>query len=292
MDEILVKYRTWHTGVAPKPIRLQVPGWAGCDKTHGEGSKPQPWHCPPFVEGSTYGHELIYPFKNGCVVRRREGRVVFDGDFSSEEWNIDENNAPLSGSSPRKRDAPMIAFAPGHYGMSSCLDMEPPEGYVMRTEPHPRFYTDDTGTFPCMLAGHIQRWWSRIFFVVFKSPREGEEHVFTPGEPYGQVIFVPQRNTVRFEKFSYEEERMRESAERKISNYGPMIATHSWKDNTGWSFDNKYKVLSTAYAKGGYEELDSTIDKRIAQAPKQEIKTKLPRRLFTNEKLQDKKEQE
>lgn len=284
MRDIVVKYRTWHTHLPPSPIRLQIPGWAGKDRRHGNGSEPQPWHCPPFVEGSTYGHELVYPYKSECVVKRVNGQLIFEGDFSDEDWILGENGETISGDQPKKTSAPMMSFAPGHYGMSSGLDMEPPEGYVIRTEPHPRFYTDDTGTVPCMLAGHIQRWWSRIFFVVFKAPREGEIHVFRPGEPYGQVLFVPQKNPVTLEPFAPEECRIRETREKRISEHAKKIANHSWNDNKMLAFDDKYKVLSSAYAKGGYDNMDETITEKISRPPPP-IKTKIPKRLFRSSKV-------
>lgn len=279
MDDIVVKYRTWHTNQPPRPIKLQIPGWAGKDRSHGNGSEPQPWHCPPFVDGSTYGHELIYPYKSECLVKRMNGQIVFEGDFSGEDWTVGENGDLLSGDQPKKITPPMMSFAPTHYGMSSGLDLEPPEGYVIRTEPHPRFYTDDTGTVPCMLAGHIQRWWSRIFFVVFKAPHEGETHVFRPGDPYGQLIFVPQKNAVIFEQFTEEECKMREMREKRLSDHPRKIASHSWNDHKMLTFDDKYKVLSSAYAKGGYEKMDNVVLERInRESPA--IKTKIPKRLF------------
>ena len=279
MEDILVRYRTWHTAQVPRPIKLQIPGWSGKDRTHGDGSIPQPWHCPPFVDGSTYGHELVYPYKSECVVKRVGGELIFEGDFSDEPWFIAEGGETISGEQDKKRTPPMMSFAPGHYGMSSGLDMEPPEGYVIRTEPHPRFYTDDTGTVPCLLAGHIQRWWSRIFFVVFKAPRDGEAQIFRQGEPYGQVLFVPQKNPVCFERFSAEEAREREFREKRIGDHGRKIANHSWHDNRMQTFDDKYKVLSSAYAKGGYEGVDCTIEEKIKR-PGPAIKTKIPKKLL------------
>lgn len=283
MEKIQVKYRTWHNGQPPRPIRLQIPGWSGKDRDHENGAEPQPWHCPPFVEGSTYGHELVYPYNSECRVKRINGELVFEGDFSEEPWMINEEGTTQTGDEPKKITPPMMSFAPGHYGMSSALDMEPPEGYVLRTEPHPRFYTDDTGTVPCLVPGHIQRWWSRIFFVVFKAPREGEVHIFRKGEPYGQVLFLPQKNNAEMTPFTAEETLERENRERKISNYGHKIATHVWRDHKQLSFDNKYKVLSGAYAKDGYEGVDKTIEKRAAVPPKK-VKTKIPRRLFSSKK--------
>ena len=283
MKEILVKYRTWHLGTAPRPTRLQMPGWAGQNRDHGNGATPQPWHCPPFVDASTYGHELVYPFKSESTVRRINGDLIFDGDFSDEQWSINEAGMSVSGEEPKKRTPPMMSFAPGHYGMSSALDIEPPEGYVLRTEPHPRFFTDETGTVPCLLSGHIQRWWSRIFFVVFKAPREGEVHIFRPGEPYGQVLFLPQKNNVQFIPFSEEEAKERETRDRRIGEHGQRIAKHVWVDNKSQTFDDKYKVLSGVYARGGYESVDEHISKSMSWK-KTEIKTKIPKRLFSAKK--------
>jgi hypothetical protein len=281
---MIVKYRTWYRGIPPSPIKLQIPGWAGMDKNHSDGAIPQPWHCPPFVDGSTYGHELIYPFKSECRVSRIRGELVFEGDFSAEDWMLNEQNNHITGDESKKKTPPMMSFAPGHYGMSSSLDMEPPDGYVIRTEPHPRFYTDDTGTVPCMLAGHIQRWWSRIFFVVFKAPREGETHIFREGEPYGQVLFVPQKNNVEFVPFTDEERIQRESRDRKISEHGDKISNHSWKDHKCLKFDDKYKVLSSSYAKGGYGNMDKTINEKVSLKNDEPIKTKIPKKLFRAKK--------
>lgn len=287
MEEITVKYRTWYRGEPPRPIKLQIPGWSGKNKDHGNGAVPQPWHCPPFVEGSTYGHELIYSYKSECRVKRINGQLIFEGDFSKEDWIIGEDGKNISGNEPKRKSPPMMSFAPGHYGMSSSLDMEPPEGYVIRTEPHPRFFVDETGTVPCLLAGHIQRWWSRIFFVVFKAPREGEEHIFRPGDPYGQVLFVPQKNIVKFIPFTEEESIARQNRERRISDHGSKIATHSWKDYKQLAFDNKYKVLSSAYAKGGYREIDGLIESKISNIKKNiTLKTKIPKRFLVAKKYE------
>ncbi len=262
---MIVKYRNFYQNQPPRPIKLEIPGWAGENRNHESGGKPQPWHCPPFVDGSTYGHELVYPHKNECFVKRINGQIIFEGD---------NKNTIIP---------PMMNFSPDHYGMSSDLDLEPPEGYVIRTEPHPRFYTDNTGTVPCMLAGHIQRWWSRIFFVVFKSPREGEVQIFRPGEPYGQLLFVPQKNNVEFQPFSEQERQTREIREKKISDHGRKICSHSWLDHRMLTFDDKYKVLSSAYNKGGYEKVDNLIGEKISESAK--IKTKIPKRLFLTHPL-------
>jgi hypothetical protein len=283
MEELIAKYRVLDGGSAPGPIRLQIPGWAGKDKNHGDGAEPQPWHCPPFVDASTYGHELVYPYKSECRVRRIGGEVVFEGDFSNEGWLIGENGEYVTGDQERKKTPPMMLFASGHYGMSGAYDIEPPDGYALRTEPHPRFYTDQTGTVPCLVPGHIQRWWSRIFFVVFKAPREGETHIFSHGEPYGQILVVPQKNPVRFSPFSEEERLARENRDRRIGEHGSKIASKRWIDKSGFSFDDKYRVLCSSYARGGYAAVDETMTARI-QTVCRRPKTNIPRRLFRPKK--------
>ena len=68
MTAIDVRWRTNHKGIPPRPIKLEIPGWSGRDLRHDDGATPQPWHCPPFVDGSTYGLELVYPFDAECAV--------------------------------------------------------------------------------------------------------------------------------------------------------------------------------------------------------------------------------
>ena len=71
MPPFPLKYRTFGKGLPPRPIRLEIPGWAGDTSKMEDGSVPQPWHCNPFVEVSTYGLELIYPYDAECHVANR-----------------------------------------------------------------------------------------------------------------------------------------------------------------------------------------------------------------------------
>ena len=46
-------------------------------------------------------------------------------------------------------------------------DIQAPPGYVLQTQPHPRFFTDDTGTVPLSLIGQVQsEWWPKKLFAV------------------------------------------------------------------------------------------------------------------------------
>lgn len=256
-----IKYRNYYLGNPPRPTKLKIPGWSGDSKDHSDGSVAQPWHCLPFVEGSTYGYEYLYPFKTKCHVYRNDiGELVFDGidqdgrigDFSQETWTMAEDGSPIGPNKPKKVTAPMMSFAKDHYGMTSLIDLQPPEGYVIRTEPHPRFYTDTTGTCPIMVVGHIQRWWSHVFFVVFKAPKKGEVHVFEPNEPCGQFLFVPSSMQCEFVPMTDEERQEREKLQAELQS--PEIAKNLWKSDRGYSFNDKYKVISSACSKHGEAE--------------------------------------
>lgn len=244
-----IKYRTWFKGEKPRPIKLEIPGWAGDVNNHSNGDKPQPWHCPPFVEGSSYGLELIYPFDTEIKVVNIDGKIDFIGDFSNE---IPPNNTQFP---------PFIQFAPGHYGFTSSLDIEPPPGYIIRLEPHPKFYTDETGTVPLCVPGHIQgEWWPRIFFVVFKSPKPNEFHIFKKGNPYAQILILPKKQTYEIVEMSQTEANVRAIRDSKIMKYREIVAKNSWSDHLGNLFDDKYKVLSGVFAKGGLEAVDKCLD--------------------------------
>ena len=40
MKTTSLKYRTWYKGVPPKPIKLEIPGWAGDSMGHDDGESP------------------------------------------------------------------------------------------------------------------------------------------------------------------------------------------------------------------------------------------------------------
>ena len=241
MTRIDVRWRTKHKGLPPRAIKLQIPGWAGHDTDHGDGATPQPWHCPPFVEGSTYGLELVYPFVTECHVTLRNGAIHFDADFTAEM-------------DPSMKDPPFKQFAPHHYGFTSALDLQVPDDMVVRVEAHPRFFTDTTGTVACAVPGHIHSaFWPRIFFVVFKAPGPGQTHVFRNGEPYAQVLVVPRKSSYDLKPMIEAEAKAREVMSAMINEASDEIAKHSWVDVHGQHFNDKYKVLQSTFLKRGHE---------------------------------------
>lgn len=282
MDKIKLKCRSWYKGVFPSTIKLEIPGWAGKQNKHKNGDQPQPWHCIPFVEASTYGLELVYSFDTECKVKNINGNIVFEGDFSEENKSCPEVKLP-----------PFLSFSSGHFGMGSCLDIEVPDGYSLRTEPHPKFYTDSTGTVPCCIPGHIQTsWWPKIFFVVFKNPNLNQEIIFRKNEPYGQILIVPDKIQYEIEKMTSDEENTRNQLSYIIEKNISKIASNCWRDNKGNNFSDKYKQISKIYKKDGKTGVERFLKNFSKDSNdlsfKKEIK-KIKKRLFLNETLQNKK---
>lgn len=265
-ESIRVKYRSWHNATPPKPIKLSIPGWSGCDHTHKTGSKAQPWHCQPFVDGSIYGLELTYPFSTECHAVMRDGKMCFEGDFTIEN----EITKPQGVTLP-----PFACFADGHFGMTSCLDIEVPDAQVLRLESHPRFYTDTTGTVPCVVPGHLQTsWWPKIFFVVFKNPAEGQRYIFRSNEPYAQVLIIPKKVSYDIEKMTDKEVYHRGYLDGAIADNARSIAGQTWHSEGGHQFDDKYKKLSTVAAKNGCPYVGKHIE-IVKSKPRGNIRRKL-----------------
>jgi hypothetical protein len=243
MEKILLKYRSWYQGQPPQHIRLQIPGWSGEPNDHKDGDIPQPWHCTPFVEGSTYGLELLYSFNTEFHVKTINGEVKFTGDFTEENKILPNSILP-----------PFSTFAPGHFGMTSCLDIEVPDGYVLRIEPHPRYYTDETYTVPLVIPGHINTiMWPKIFFVVFKNPMPGQTYIFRKNEPYAQILIVPRKVLYEIKPMTSGEQSARGLLDDSIQTFCKKFTENDWYDNKGNNFDDKYKILNRIYVKKGKE---------------------------------------
>ena len=44
---------------------------------------------------------------------------------------------------------------PQFYTFATSIDIQAPPGYVLQIQPHPRFFTDTTGTVPLSLIGQV-----------------------------------------------------------------------------------------------------------------------------------------
>lgn len=238
LPDLTVQYRSTYGAEPPRRIRLEIPGWAGSSSAHADGAAAMPWHCQPFVEGSTYGLELVYPYRSECIVRKVDGKIVFEGGLTEERQKEGLSH-------------PFGVFAHGHYGMATALDLLPPPGYSLRLGPHPRYFTDTKGDVPLALPGHLQRFWPNQFFAVFKAPSKGTKHVFRPGEPYAQLLIVPTNQTIRTEPMPAELVAEREREEVQVGTLRYMFAKHIWQSDTGNWFDDMYKQLLRIFRQGG-----------------------------------------
>lgn len=243
MDKLKIKYCAYDKAIPPQQIRMSAGGWGGLPQKMEDGSEPQPWHCLPFVEASTHGLELIYPYETECHVVNENGAIRFDWDFARE------SGGQLTGGE-------FVTFFPKeasrYYLFNTSLDIQAPPGHVLRTEPHPRFFTDDTGTVPLAMIGQVQtEWWPKRFFVVFRVPAPGHRHVFRKGEPYVQLLIVPQRVSYELTRMTPEEEKRRRDLEHSIILSAPEIATNVWRNPAAYEFSNHYKVLAGAFTREG-----------------------------------------
>jgi hypothetical protein len=253
--ELTLRWRTGYGAPPPRRIRMQVPGWAGRSTPRRDGATAEPWHCQPFVEGATHGLELLYPYRSGCSVHNDGGKVRFEGELADE---MKAAGLPH----------PFGAFSAGHYGMATALDLLPPPGYALRLGPHPRFFTDATDEVPLALPGHLQRFWPKQFFAVFRAPPSGGVHVFRPGEPYAQLLLVPVDELVRVEPMEAELADDRARQDRQVTMLTYMLAKHLWQSNAGIWFDDKYKQLLRIFRGGGSD----AVRRRL-----QEVEDRMPR---------------
>ena len=251
MEPLQFKYALYGKALPPRPIRVKNPGWGGEPQKMVDGSEPQPWHCLPFVEGSTYGLELVYQYDTECHVLNEEGVIRFEWDYAAE------TGEKLSGGE-------FVSFFPKansrFYLFNCAMDLQCPPGYVIRTEPHPRFFTDESGTVPISMIGHVQsEWWPKKAFVVFKAPPPGQRHIFRKGEPYAQILFVPRKMEYEPTKMTAEEETARRQLEDGILTSSEYIARNVWRNSTGYAFSDHYKMMARTYDREGLAAVNAMV---------------------------------
>src|ERR1700719_4146589 len=76
-----IKYRLSDDRLRPRRTKLEIPGWAGKSEPRADGSHEYAWHCVPFSEAAQYGLEIFYPYGNEMHVSKKNGRLIFSGDF-------------------------------------------------------------------------------------------------------------------------------------------------------------------------------------------------------------------
>ena len=229
-----VKMRYLMEGLAPRRTKLEIPGWAGERTPRANGAHEQVWHCTPFSEGAQYGVEIFYPFDSELRVSTRDGKFVMEHDFGPPpaegvEW------------------PPFRTFGENYFTYQVLLDLNPGEGYAIRTEPHPRFYSDFTGTCPIAVPALIRNWWPMLFFMVFKSPGEGQTHIFRPGDPIAQIMVIPETAEFELVEMTPEEQADRELRSRRIhAARSTVTADTVWASATNTVFDGTYRHMARA----------------------------------------------
>jgi hypothetical protein len=113
----------------------------------------------------------------------------------------------------------------------------------VRTEPHPRFYSDTTDTVLVAVPALLRtEWWPMVSFVVFKSPAVGGTHIFRPGEPMLQILIVPVTSDFTLVPMDEEEAAEREMRGRRIhASRHTLAADSTWTSYTDTMFDGTYR---------------------------------------------------
>jgi hypothetical protein len=232
MDD--VKYRMNDARLAPRRTKLEIPGWSGEREQRTDGSHEYVWHCLPFSEGAQYGIEVFYPFDFELRVTTRDGIPSIEGDFGDPP-------------DPALQWPPFRNFGNNFYTYQILLDLQPPAGFALRTEPHPRFYTDRSGTTPVAVPALIRNWWPMMSFIVFKTPDEGQTHVFRPGEPFAQILVIPEEANFALKPMTADECAERELRGRRIhASRETLAADTTWVSRTDTVFDGTYRHMLRA----------------------------------------------
>ena len=109
------------------------------------------------------------------------------------------------------------------------------------------FIPTRTDTVPIAVPALIRNWWPMVFFCVFKSPAEGRTHIFRPGEPFAQIIVIPEEAPFELEPMTEEEAAERELQARRIYANRPNLAKGTeWLSSTDTVFDGTYRHLHRA----------------------------------------------
>lgn len=226
-----MKFRMSGDDLRPRRTKMEIPGWAGQPERRADGSQEYAWHCAPFSEAATYGVEISYPYENELRVSTKNGRLHFEGDFGLPP-------------DPSRNWPPFRNFGDLYYTYQLLLDLKPEPGYAIKVETHPSFYTDASGTAPIAVPALIRDWWPMLYFMVFKSPTEGQTHIFRPGTPMAQFTMIPSEPDLDLAPMSAEEAAERELQSRRIyASRETLGADSQWLSKTDTVFDGTYRRI-------------------------------------------------
>ena len=231
-----IKFRLANPALKPRRTTLEMPGWAGKPEPRTDGSQEYAWHCVPFTESAQYGIEVFYPYENELHVSTKNGKLEFNGDFGEKPDDSDVMWPPFR------------SFGMGYYTYQLLLDLKVGSDWAVRTEPHPRFYTDPTDTAPIAVPALLRtEWWPMISFIVFKAPPEGRTHIFRPNEPMLQILVLPLTADFTLVEMSEEEAAEREMRGRRIHASRDTLSKETmWTSSTNTVFDGTYRHILRA----------------------------------------------
>jgi hypothetical protein len=143
---------------------------------------------------------------------------------------------------------PFRAFGEDYYSHQIALDLQVPKGWAIRTERHPRYFTDATNTTPLAVPALIRtEWWPMMFFCIFKAPPPGVTHVFRKGEPFLSVIVLPAEPELDLQPMGEEEAAERELRSRRIAESRDRLNPgNRWISSTNTIFDGTYRLMFRA----------------------------------------------
>jgi len=256
MAKLDIKYRLEGKALPPRPIKVAIGDWGGsADWKKEHGSRPEAWHCPAFTDACIHGFELLYQYETELQVLNVNGKIEF-------RWSMDKE--PGEGSDPR-RDFVYTHPPAIDYLFSTSLDIQVPPGYVLRIEPHPRFYRDETETVAPAVCGQVQTdWWPKRLFVVFKNPPPGQRHIFRKGEPYAQALCIP-RDDFSLTEMTPQERDARRKMEEEVLLAKSLIARRVWVSSENVVFTDYYAVLARAFARKGLEGVNEVVRESVEQ---------------------------
>ena len=262
MAKLEIKYRLADGVLPPRIPKVSFDTWAGDPNLKKQnGSQPQPWHCPLHVAGCTHGLELVYGYDDEVQIYNDNGNIRI-------EW---DKGADPDGSKGGKYFTLSVPLPSQNYLFATGLDVRVPPGYVLRTEPHPRYFADQTATAPAAMYGHLpSHWWPKKLFMVFKIPFPGQRHIFRKGEPYAQALVIPEDNC-ELSPMSPEEEDYRKRLEADIALGKSLIGKRIWHSAGGVEFNDHFTVLARVYEKEGIEGIN-----RMAQEAVHRYRTCVP----------------
>ena len=143
---------------------------------------------------------------------------------------------------------PFRAFGEDFYSYQLSLDLEVPVGWAMRTEPHPRYFTDASNTTPLAVPALIRSdWWPMTFFCIFKAPPPGVTHIFRKDEAFISLLVLPAHPELVLQPMTEEEAAQREIRARRLATSRDKLAEGTrWLSSTNTVSDGTYRNMARA----------------------------------------------